>query len=131
MVGLGGRFPVLPVERANLEGGQIDAVECDPTTMARALVGLHCLLGSLTFPVDGARARAHAEHGVRARVRVDWVARQQDHSLKEVIAVGTVVLAGKHAAELETGGRSHTGKDRCDRASREALSSRSQRGLRV
>ena len=72
-----------------------------------------------------------AKHSGGARVRVDWVVRQQDHSLKEVIAVGAIELAGEHATVLETGGQSRRGKDRYDRASREAPCSRSQRDTRV
>lgn len=88
-------------------------------------------MGVLTFPATGARTRTHSEHGIRARVRVGWTVRQQGHSLKEVIAVGPVEFAGMHAAALETGGRSCRGTDRCDRAFREALCPRSQRGIRA
>jgi hypothetical protein len=85
----------------------------------------------LTFPVTGARAPDGAKHSASARVRVDWAVRQQDHSLKEVIAVGAIELAGEHATMLETGGQSRRGKGHCDRASREALCPRSQRDTRV
>ena len=47
-----------------------------------------------------------------ARVRVDGEVRQQDHSLKEVIAVRAIELAGKHATVLETGDRNRTGRGR-------------------
>lgn len=84
-----------------------------------------------TFAVSGARARNRAKHSVRARVRVNCTVRQQDHSLKEVIAVGPVEFAGGHAAVLETDGRSHRDMGRCDPASQKAPCSRSQRDIRV
>jgi len=101
-----------------------EQVRCDQTTPEEWGAGL-------TFPVSGARARRHVWHDARARVRVDWAVRQQDHSLKEVIAVGAVELAGKHATVLETGARNRRGMDRCGRAFREALYPRSRRDARV
>ena len=71
------------------------------------------------------------KHSWRARVRVDREVRQQDHPLKEVIAVGAIELAGEHAAVLETGARNRTGKGRCARASREVPYPRSRRDIRV
>ena len=65
------------------------------------------------------------------RVRLDRIVIRQAHSLKEVIAVATVVEPAQHAAVLETDGRSCTGTGRYARAFRGVLCSRSLRDGRV
>lgn len=63
--------------------------------------------------------------------RLQRVVRQQRLHLKEVIAVGTVEVAGQHATVLETGDPIRTGTGRSGQVSRGALCSRSRRDDRV
>jgi hypothetical protein len=56
---------------------------------------------------------------------------RQDHSLKEVIAIRTIELAGEHAAPFETEGQTHMDMDHFARVSRLVLCVRSRRGRRA